>query len=81
MTETQGHLQEFKSETVTFTIEQKGECIARCQAFSSPDLVKKAQKEAIQRVSKEVVLPGFRKGKAPAQLIVKKFPKAVEEKW
>ena len=81
MIEKQGTIQKFESKTVTFTIERKEHCIAECRACSSLDLVKKARKDAIQLVSKEVTIPGFRRGKAPSDFIVKKFPKSVEEKW
>ncbi|MCB1107515.1 MAG: trigger factor [Chlamydiia bacterium] len=72
---------EFKSDTVTFTVERKPECLVEYRVKSTPEIVKKARREAIKSVSKEVSLPGFRKGRAPDHLIVKKFPKPIEEQW
>ncbi|MCB1109701.1 MAG: trigger factor [Chlamydiia bacterium] len=72
---------EYKSDTVTFTIERKPECMVEYKVKSSPEVVKKARRTAIKSVSKEVSLPGFRKGRAPDHLIVKKFPKPLEEQW
>ncbi len=72
---------EYKSEAVTFTIERKPECVAEYKVKTSADLVKKARKNAIRAVSKEVSLPGFRKGRAPDHLIVKKFAGPLEERW
>lgn len=71
----------FKSESVEFIVREKPHCIVEFDVKVAPAIVKKARKEAIKAVAKEVTIPGFRKGKAPDELIVKRFPKAVEEKW
>lgn len=73
--------QEFKSDTVTFTIQRKPECMVEYKVKTSPEVVKKARKEAVKSVSKEVSLPGFRKGRAPDHLILKKFGEPVNERW
>lgn len=72
---------EFKSDTVTFTMERKPDCIIEYKVKVSPEIVQKARREAIRSIAKEVSLPGFRKGKAPDALIVKKFPDALKERW
>ena len=72
---------EYKSKNVTFTIERKPDCIIEYKVTSSPELVKKARFNAVKAVSKEVSIPGFRKGKAPDSLIVKKFPMPLNEQW
>ena len=72
---------EFKSDAVTFTVERKPECMVEYNVKSTPDVVKKARREAIKSVSKEVSLPGFRKGRAPDHLIVKKFAEPLDERW
>lgn len=72
---------EYKSDTVTFTIERKPECMVEYKVKTSADVVKKARREAVKSVSKEVSLPGFRKGRAPDHLIVKKFEEPVNERW
>lgn len=38
-------------------------------------------KEAIKLINKEVSLPGFRRGKAPEQFIVKKYPTHLNQEW
>ncbi|MDN3509373.1 MAG: trigger factor [Candidatus Neptunochlamydia sp.] len=81
MTENKEKPKEYKSDTVTFTIERKPRCMVEYQVKTSPEIVKKTQHEAIKSVSKEVSLPGFRKGRAPDHLILKKFPGPVEERW
>lgn len=72
---------EFKSDTVTFTLERKPECKVEYKVKASPAVVKKARVSAIKSVSKEVSIPGFRKGRAPDHLIVKKFEEPVNERW
>ncbi len=69
----------FKNEEIEATIERRAACEILLKVKGSPNLAKKAQKEAIKTVAKEVSLPGFRKGKAPQDIILKKFPKAVDE--
>lgn len=42
---------------------------------------KKARKEAIKNINKEVSLPGFRKGKAPESYIEKNYAPHLEQQW
>lgn len=81
MTENKEKPKEYKSDTVTFTIKRKPECMVEYQVKTSPEIVKKTRHEAVKSVSKEVSLPGFRKGRAPNHLILKKFPGPVKERW
>jgi trigger factor len=74
-------LEEYKSDNVTFTINPKENCIVEYHVTASAPLVKNAQSQAIRAISKEVSIPGFRKGKAPSDLILKKYSKQVEERW
>lgn len=81
MDEKQEKPQEFKSDNVTFTVERKPECIVEYQVKVSAEIVKKSRKEALRSISKEISLPGFRKGRAPEHLIAKKFPEPLNERW
>ena len=47
----------------------------------SPEETKKAYKQAIKRVNKEISVPGFRKGKAPDETVVKNYGTHVEREW
>lgn len=66
---------------VTFTASEKEHCQIEYNVTADPKLVKQAKQEAIKKLAKEVSLPGFRKGKAPTNLIAKKFPSQLEEQW
>jgi trigger factor len=66
---------------VTVTVHRKPACRIELEVKVSPSLVAAARKEAIKKVGKEVSLPGFRKGHAPADMIAKKYPSAIEGEW
>ena len=70
---------EFTGEEVRVHIHQKPACKIEMTVHASPNMIKEAKKNATKNVSKEVTLPGFRKGKAPSDLILKKFPADVEK--
>lgn len=61
--------------------EKKPNCEIFLELEVPKELVKKAKIEAIKDIKKEVTLPGFRKGKAPNNLIEKKYPLDIENKW
>ncbi len=70
---------EFQNERFHATMFRKEACRVelRIKAFST--LIEDAKREATKAVNKEVSLPGFRKGKAPEELIRKKFPRDIEK--
>jgi trigger factor len=74
-------IQTFQNENIRFTIHSKPACIAELDVEAFEPLVKMAQKKAARSVSKEVTLPGFRKGKAPEEMILKNFAKEVDKEW
>ncbi len=61
-------------------VHEKGACRVELDVKASPKMINTARKNAIKAVSKEVTLPGFRKGKAPDEMILKKFPGDIEKK-
>ena len=56
-------------------------CQVELEVQASADLVKKAHEKAIKEASKKVSLPGFRKGKAPKEIILKNHQGEVEKEW
>jgi trigger factor len=71
----------WKNDQVQVTVHRDPACKIRMEVVASAELVKQARKEAIKRAGKDKTLPGFRKGKAPEELIVKNFPHSVEMEW
>ena len=68
-------------ENVEFEISNQPLCVVEYQVRATQDLVKKARKKAIHDVAKEVSVPGFRKGRAPDELILRRYPDVVDQKW
>jgi trigger factor len=58
---------------VQVSVERKPNCRIEMNVKAGSSIVKKAREQAIKSVNKEVSLPGFRKGKAPSDMILKKF--------
>lgn len=70
---------EFSSEEAHVHVHYLPDCRVEMKVKTSPQLLKEARKNAAKNVSKEVTLPGFRKGRAPDEMIAKKFPNDVEK--
>ncbi len=70
---------ELTSDEVHVHVYRKPACRIQMEVKTSPQMVKLARKNAIRSVSKEISLPGFRKGRAPEEMILKKFPTEVEK--
>jgi len=70
-----------ENENVTVKIDREPNCIIKMEVTASPDLVKKARKKAVKTIAKDVDIPGFRKGKAPADILEKKYPEHIDERW
>lgn len=71
--------EELTNEKVHVSIQRKPACRVEFSVKASPSLIEEARHTAIKSINKEVTIPGFRKGKAPEQTILKKFPQQVEK--
>ncbi len=69
------------SEDVRLSVHHKPSCVVEFDVEATKKLVQDAYKIAIKRVAKEVTLPGFRKGKAPDEIIVKNYSAAIDKEW
>lgn len=72
---------EFKDGNLTVQIEQKPGCMAKFNVIISPLASQAVYEKAIKSVSKEVSLPGFRKGKAPRDTLLKYYSDAIKSEW
>jgi trigger factor len=81
MEQTTAGSQPLENENVRFTIHHQPACIIEFDVEAFEPLVKRAHKKAARTISKEVTLPGFRKGKAPEEMILKNFSKDVDKEW
>jgi trigger factor len=71
--------QELKNENLRVVVRTQPGCRVEFDVHAMPPLIEKARRAAIKGVGKEVLIPGFRKGKAPEEMIVKKFSAAIEK--
>jgi trigger factor len=73
--------QTFHSDRFDLDVKTSPKCRVTLHIKAKIDLLKDAKKDALKQVSKEVSIPGFRKGKAPANLIETKYPGAINKAW
>jgi trigger factor len=72
--------QQHVTEDLNLTIEKLPHCEVKFVVHAKPQLIAKAKEMAKKQIIKEVSIPGFRKGKAPADLIEKRYAGAIREK-
>ncbi len=72
---------QLSNEKVRFTIHSKPACLVEFDIEMFPSLVLEARRKAAKNVAKSVTLPGFRKGKAPGDLVLKNYPSEVDKEW
>ncbi len=68
-----------KTDEMEIQAVEKENCKVELEIVPLEPLKQKAKKQAIKDVSKEVSLPGFRKGKVPENMIVNKFGEQVKQ--
>lgn len=73
--------QVFENEKVKVEVSRLPGCQIKFQINVKEDFVKKLYNQSLKQVNKEISLPGFRKGKAPDQMILKHFKPQVESEW
>jgi trigger factor len=72
-------VEELTNDKIHVSIRRKPSCRIELTVKASPTLIAAARRTAIKSLNKEVLIPGFRKGKAPEEMIAKKFPKEIEK--
>lgn len=75
------HQQQFQNDNVSVMLSREPGCRVRMEVAISPLAAKAAYEKATKVVGKEVSVPGFRKGKAPSEMIRKNFGKHVDQEW
>lgn len=69
----------FESEDFKVAVRKQPYCEIEMDIEILPEGVKKFESSALREAKKEVSVPGFRKGKAPEELVKKNFPKLIQE--
>ncbi|SPN73960.1 Trigger factor,trigger factor,FKBP-type peptidyl-prolyl cis-trans isomerase (trigger factor),trigger factor,Bacterial trigger factor protein (TF) [Chlamydia serpentis] len=62
------------NEQFSVDLEESPGCIVSALVKVSPEVLNKLNKQALKKIKKEVALPGFRKGKAPDDIIASRYP-------
>lgn len=74
-------MEEFKNDRIVVHVDITPGCLVKISAELSAPAVEDSYQKAIKSVSKEVSLPGFRKGKAPSNLVLKHYTSHIEKEW
>lgn len=68
----------YENDLISLTVEQQPYCIVKFDIVTKAPAVEIARSKALKNISKEVNLPGFRKGKAPKETLIKQFKPQLE---
>jgi len=71
----------FSNDHLSIQVERKPGCQVSMSAKVSKEGTDAAFKKALKNVKKEVSIPGFRKGKAPEDVVRKNFATAIDDEW
>ncbi len=71
-------IREFQSDELHVLMKEKPGCVVRLEVTTTPKAVAAAYESAHKKVKKEVSIPGFRKGKAPDEVIRNNFRDIVD---
>jgi trigger factor len=72
---------EHQNEHLNVKVEHCPECIAKLEIEVAPIAATAAYSHALKAVKREISIPGFRKGKAPDDIIKTKFASAIDQEW
>ncbi len=70
---------DFSNDLVNLTVHRKPACRVEFHVKTGEKLISQARKMAIKAINKEVSFPGFRPGKAPEEVILKKYPNDIDK--
>ncbi len=70
---------EFQNQELKVLVHRKPHCVVELIVHAGPGMIQQARQLAIKAVNKSVSLPGFRKGKAPEDMVLNKFGAQVEK--
>jgi trigger factor len=77
----ESEVKNFENENISVNVTVRPGCHVKFECTAKAPFVKQAYQEGLNRVRKEVSIPGFRKGKAPDSILVKNYNKAVDGEW
>ncbi|NGX48238.1 MAG: Trigger factor [Chlamydiae bacterium] len=72
---------EYKNDQIQVVVHRKPNCMVEYEVQALRSICVEAHKKAAKSVGKEVLIPGFRKGKAPPELVAKRYPHDLDKRW
>lgn len=69
------------NENVTVKVSKQPNSLVKFEISVVPQAVVAAYQKALKTINKEVSIPGFRKGKAPTQLILERYQSQLQKEW
>lgn len=72
---------EYKSNRLNVVVNRLPGSQVRLEITVFPEELEDAYKQAVKSINKEISLPGFRKGKAPDEVVIKKYEKPIHNQW
>lgn len=69
----------FENDHISLNVTRLDNCFVKLDIITKPLATQAAKAKAMKNIAKEVNIPGFRKGKAPLQLVEKQFAQSVEK--
>ena len=73
------HSESFTSDNISLSLTKHAQCAVEMAVHAKKPLIAQARQKALKSLAKDVTIPGFRKGKAPTNMLLKRFPQAVDE--
>ncbi len=73
--------QDLQNDHVKILLEKHPGCQVVIHVDVVPNATEAAYQKAIKAINKEVSLPGFRKGKAPTDIILQRYSSHVDQEW
>lgn len=71
----------YETEDYKIETEEKNGCLLDLKIEIKKKKCETAYKKAIKAINKEISIPGFRKGKVPDEVVIKKYSTHIEKEW
>ncbi|MBF5050544.1 Trigger factor [Candidatus Clavichlamydia salmonicola] len=71
----------FVNDDITVEIQEEPGCAVKAVVHFFPSKTLKIYESSLQQLRKEISLPGFRKGKAPAEIIKQRYEERLTKDW
>jgi len=73
--------EEFQNDNIQITVNRKPECVVEMTIEATPAFGEQNYKKALKNVSREVSFPGFRKGRAPDDMVKSKYGSQIDREF